>query len=123
MAVIGNHVVVFLSFTSREYVASKSGVVVSTFVPTNLFDYNRPESVIGITGEIIMKLADSGRRLKADIGAKFDATEEASFKVEVNLQREDVFGEENSMNSAASVASSKGIIAPAMVLAWTNAMW
>ena len=123
MAVIGNHVVVFLSFTSREYVTSKSGVIVSTFMPTNLFDYNRPESVIGITGEIIMKLADSGRRLKADIGAKFDATEEASFKVEVNLQREDVFGEENSMNSAASVAGMKGFIAPVMVLAWFYTMW
>jgi len=123
MAVIDNNGVVFPSFTSREYVMAKSGVVVSTFVPTNLFDYNRPESVIGIAGEIVMKLADSGRGLKDHIGAKFDATEEASFEIEVNLQRKVVIEEDISMNSAASVASSKGFITPVMVMAWSYAMW
>ena len=120
---IDNNVVVFPTFTSREYVTTKNGVVAFTCVPINLFDYNSWQSSIAITGKIVLKLVDSGRKLKADIGAKFDASEEASFEIEVDLQREIMFEDETSMNSAASVASSKGIIAYAMVLAWTYAIW
>ena len=123
LAVIENDGVVFPSFTSREYVTAKNGVVVTTIVPTNLFDYNSPEAVLGITGGLVMKLVDSGRKLKADIGSNFDASEEASFEVEVSLQREIVFEEEMAMNSDASVTSGKGFIAPVMVLAWSYAMW
>ena len=120
MAVIKNQNVVFSSFTSMDYVPAKYGVVVSTRVPTNMFDYNSPEgSVIGITGGLVMKLAGSGgsgRNLKTDIGAKLDASEEASFEIEVTLQRE-------LLNSAANVASNKGVIGPAMLLAWAAVMW
>ena len=124
MAVIEDNAVVFSSFTSREYVSSKNGVVVSTIAPINLFDYNKPGSVIGIAGGLVTKLVDgSGRNLKADIGAKFDASEEASFEIEVNLQRDMVFEGEPPLNSAASVASIKGFIASFVVFAWSYAMW
>ena len=126
MAVIENANVVFSSFTSMEYVSAKYGVVVSTRVPTNVFDYNSLGSVIGITGGLIMKLAGSGgsgRNLKTDIGAKLDTSEEASFEIEVTLQRELEFVGETSLNSAANVASSKGVIGPVMLLALANAMW
>ena len=69
-----------------------------------------------------MKLAGIGRNLKTDIGAKLDASEEASFEIEVTLQRELAFGRETSLNSAANIASSKGVIGPVMLLAWANAM-
>ena len=128
MAVIQNQNVVFSSFTSMEYVPAKYGVVVSTRVPTNMFDYNNPEgSVIGITGGLVMKLAGSGgsgRNLNTDIGAKLDASEEASFGIEVTLQRELAFVGETLLNSAANVASiSKGVLGPVMLLALANAMW
>ena len=123
MAVIDNNVVVFPSFTSREYVTAMNGVVASTRVPTNMFDYNSPEAVIGITGGLVMKLVDSGRKLKADIGGKFDVSEEASFEIQVSLQREIAFEEETAMNSDASIASGKGFIVSAMVLAWSYNMW
>ena len=57
------------------------------------------------------------------MGAKFDASEEASFEIAVDLQRETMLEEETFMNSAASVVSSKGVIAHVMVLAWSYAMW
>ena len=127
MAVIQNENVVFSSFTSMEYVSAKYGVVVSTRVPTNVFDYNSPEgSVIGITGGLVMKLAGSGgsgRNLKTYNGAKFDASKEGSFEIEVTLQRELAFVGETSLNSAANVASSKGAIGSTVLLAWANAMW
>ena len=127
MAVVDNANVVFSSFTSMEYVSTKDGVVVSTRVPTNVFDYNSPGgSVIGITGALVMKLAGSdgsGRNLKTNIGAKLDADEEASFEIEVTLQRELAFVGETSLNSAANIASSNGVIGFVVLLAWANAMW
>ena len=127
MVVIKKQIVEFSSFTSVEYVSTKYGVVVSTRVPTNVFDYNSPGgSVIGITGALVMKLAGSdgsGRNLKTNIGAKLDADEEASFEIEVTLQRELAFTGETSLNSAANVASCKEVIGPVMILALANAMW
>ena len=124
MAVIEDDRVEFPSFTSREYVPAKNGVMVTTIVPTNVFDYNTPGSFIGIAGVLVMKLVDSsGRNLKTAIGAKPDASDEASFEIEVTLQRELAFVGETSLNSAANVASRKGVIGPVMLLAWANAMW
>ena len=121
MAVVSNQVIVFTSFTSVEYVSAENLVVVSTRVPTNVFDYNIP--VIGITGGLVMELGGSGRNLKTDIGAKLDPNDEASFEIEVTLQRESAFVEESSSNSAANVASSKGVIGSVIVLACAYAMW
>ena len=121
MAVIKDQLVVLTSFTSVEYVSTQNGVVVSTRVPTNVFDYNIP--VIGISGGLVMKLAGIGRNLKTDIGAKLDYNDEASFEIEVTLQEELAFVEETSLNSAANVASSKGVIGLGMLLAWANVMW
>ena len=123
MSVIEDNVVMFPSFTSREYVTAKNGVVASTRVSPKLFDYNSPGSVIGITGGLVLQLVGSDRKLKAAIGAKFDASEEVSFEIEVNLQREMLFGGEASMTSATSATSNKGSIALSMVLAWAYVMW
>ena len=70
-----------------------------------------------------MELGGSGRNLKTDIGAKLDASGEASFEIEVTLQREFAFVGETALNSAANIASSKGVIGPAMLFALANAMW
>ena len=121
MAVITNQAIVFSSFTSVEYVSAENLIVVSTRVPTNVFDYNIP--VIGITGGLVMELGGSGRNLKTDIGAKLDPNDEASFEIEVTLQQDLELVGETSLNSAANVANSKGVIGPVMLLAWVNVMW
>ena len=81
MAVIEDNGVVSPSFTSREYVSAKNGVVVTTQVPSNnVFDYNSPEAVLGISGGLLVKKCVGANC------ANFDPSEEASFAIEVSLQ-------------------------------------
>lgn len=93
--------VAFPGFISREYVPSKYGVVVSTRVPTNLFDYNSLGSIITITGGVIMQLVESGRKLHSGFGGttRILGNEKASYQLKVDLQDETVLKDEVSMTT------------------------
>mmetsp|Transcript_27952 Transcript_27952/g.48296 ORF Transcript_27952/g.48296 Transcript_27952/m.48296 type:complete len:129 (-) Transcript_27952:237-623(-) len=109
------------SITSLEYVLEENGVIVSTRVPTNLFNYALGESIT-ISGAMNMKLADgSSRKLRADIivgGAKFDENKKASFELKVGLEDEMILEDETAVNSATGVASaSKGVGMLVMIFA------
>ena len=123
LAFIEDDVITFPSITSREYVSAENGVVVSTRVPLNLFNYSVGESIT-ITGEIGMQLAGSGRKLRAVTeGVKVDDNEIASsFELEIALQQEMVYDDDDSINSANGVASrSLGMFGMAFAFAYT--MW
>ena len=116
------------SITSIEYVPVKNGVLVSTFVPTNLFNYAVDE-FITISGGMVMKLDDgSSRKLRADTtvgGAKFDENKKAAFELKVGLQDEMVFEDGTAVNSATDVASASkdvGMLVVIFASAYTM-MW
>ena len=127
MDVIKGNRVEFPSFTSRGYVPSKNGVVVSTRVPINLFDYNIPGSSITIIGRAVVQFVGSGRKLRDEIGgtdAKINENEEASFELKVDFQDEIFLKDEvSTMNNSGSLVGSKCFAIIVMVFASTYSMW
>jgi len=77
--IINNDFISFPSFTKKEFVEAHNGVVVSTHVPANVFDYSTAGASTKVTGGVVVK---------SGIGGKLDASEETSFAVDVNLRQE-----------------------------------
>ena len=91
-----------------------------TRVPINLFDF-LPGNSLTVSGAILTKLVNSGRKLQADIGATADANEEASFELNVNVKR-GIVDEEVMMKSAASVVIT-GFVMIGVVVASAMVVW
>ena len=102
MAVINTNGIVVPSIISIKY--DNGGVSVRTRVPTNFFDF-LPGNYVTISGAILTKLVNSGRKLQADIGTMADANEEDSFELNANLKR-DIVDEEVMMKSESSVVNT-----------------
>ena len=102
-----------------------AGIVVSTRVPTNIFDFNS-SLTLEITGDVVMKLAgdSNGRTLRASVGNSLDTNEETSFSLQVALKQE-LVSVEGSMSSAAFVpiVSNSFFAALGMVFCLAYAMW
>ena len=90
------------------------------FLHTNLFDF-LPGKSLTVSGAILTKLVNSSRKLQADIGATADANEEASFELNVNLER-DIVDEEVMMKSEASVVIM-GFVMIGVVFASAMVVW
>ena len=85
LRVIENDLVEYSSITSREYVPLKNGVAVSTRVPSNLFNYEADDAVIAISGSIVLKFADGGRRkLRRDLQA-IGNDQVSSYRLSIDL--------------------------------------
>ena len=117
-AAINANGIVVPSITSIKY--DNGGVAVRTRVPTNLFDF-LPGKSLTVSGAILTKLVNSSRKLQADIGATADANEEASFELNVNLER-DIVDEEVMMKSEASVVIM-GFVMIGVVFASAMVVW
>ena len=117
MDVIDENRIQVPSITTRTYVPSINGVVVSTFVPSNIFDYSTGAK-IDISGSVVMKFVEAGgsRKLVATTSAKSDENKD-SFKLEVVLQREMVSEEDVLFNSATFVATKVFVVLIGMVSA------
>ena len=102
-----------------------AGIVVSTRVPTNIFDFES-SLTLKITGDVVMKLAggSNGRTLRASVGNSLDINEETSFSLQVALKQE-LVSVEGSMSSAAFVpiVSNSFFAALGMVFCLAYAMW
>lgn len=121
LSIIENSTVSYPSITSKEYVPAENGVVVSTRVPTNLFNYGAEEP-ISITGTTDVKLLGGDeRRLRAI--ATHDDEIESSFELKVALQKEMVRGIEDSSTNSASPIASRGLAAFVVAFAFTSASW
>lgn len=118
LAVINANGVIVPSITSLDYY--NGGVAVRTRVPINLFDFLSGNSLT-VSGAILTKLVNSGRKLQADIGATADANEEASFELNVNVKR-GIVDEEVMMKSAASVVIT-GFVMIGVVVASAMVVW
>ena len=123
MDVIDENRIQVPSITTRTYVPSINGVVVSTFVPSNIFDYSAG-ATIDISGCLVMKFVEAGgsRKLVATTSAKSDENKD-SFKLEVVLQREMVSEEDVLFNSATFVATKVFVVLIGMVSALAYTMW
>ena len=123
MDVIDENRIQVPSITTRTYVPSINGVVVSTRVPSNIFDYSTG-ATIDISGGLVMKFVEAGgsRKLVATTSAKSDENKD-SFKLEVVLQREMVSEEEVLFNSATFVATKVFVVLIGMVSALAYTMW
>jgi len=77
LTMINNAVISFPSFTKKEFAEEHNGVVVSTHVPANVFDYSTAGASTKVTVGVVVKSGISG---------KLDASEETSFSVDVNLR-------------------------------------
>ena len=123
MDVIDENRIQVPSITTRTYVPSINGVVVSTRVPSNIFDYSTG-ATINISGGLVMKFVEAGgsRKLVATISAKSDENKD-SFKLEVVLQREMVSEEDVLFNSATFVATKVFVVLIGMVSALAYTMW
>ena len=122
MDVIEENQIQVPSITTRTYVPGENGVVVSTRVPSNIFEYST-SSTIDITGVMVMNFVEAGgsRKLVA-ASAKSDENKD-SFKLEVVLQREVVSEEEVLFNSATFVATKVFVMLIGMVSALAYTMW
>lgn len=115
--VIENDAVSFPTITSRQYNANENGVMVSTWIPTNLFNFAAGEA-ISIAGVIEMKLAGSGRRLHDGTESTSGGGESeiaSSFELEVALQTKEIVYDEDSSVNAATAISSKSIAILGMI--------
>ena len=119
-AVINANGIVAPSITDIAY-DNGGGVSVRTRVPVNLFDFLSGNSVT-VSGAILTKLVNSGRKLEAVIGATADANEEASFELNVNLKRDMTVDEEVMMKSEASVVIT-GFVMIGVVFASAMVIW
>ena len=119
----------FSSIASLEPVdivnGTGAGIVVSTRVPTNIFDFES-SLILEITGEVVIKLTgDSNHHtLRADVGASLDTNKKTAFSLQVVLMQGFV-SEEGPMSSDASVSvASKGFVAAlGMIFSLAYAMW
>jgi len=118
LGIVEEGLVSFPSITAREYVPEENGVVISTRVPTNLFNFDVGET-ISVSGEVGMKLAGSGRRLHIDFYDANDVDEKESYELEVALQREMIYGEDPTSDTVATFTSSdfKNLVKLVIVLA------
>jgi len=105
LAVVENNTISFPSLTAREYNVNENGVVVSTFIPSNLIIFADGET-LSISGEIEMQLVGSTRRLHAvdgDINHDDDEinTQDiaSNFELEISLQEKATYDEDSSNNS------------------------
>ena len=129
MTVIAAKEIQFSSIASLEPVGTVNGtgagIVVSTRVPTNIFDFESPLT-LEITGDVVMKLAgdSNGRTLRASVGNSLDTNEETSFSLQVALKQE-LVSVEGSMSSATFVptVSNSFFAALGMVFCLAYAMW
>lgn len=119
-AVINANGIVAPSITDIAY-DNGGGVSVRTRVPINLFDFLSGNSIT-VSGAILTKLVNSGRKLEAVIGATADANEEASFELNVNLKRDMTVDEEVMMKSEASVVIT-GFVMIGVVFASAMVIW
>lgn len=90
LSVVDDSEVKISSITEMTYVESENGVVVATFVPTNIFNYTTGAS-INITGGIDMELVNSSRRLLTDTpdGDVLNANRNGQeFKLQVDLEEQ-----------------------------------
>ena len=123
MDVILNDQVEIPSITSREYVPSKNGVAVSTFVPSNEFTFSAG-SFITISGGVEMKLADSvqnGRKLlDTSTAKKFD--EKSSYEMKIDLAPQEIISEEEVPTNSASFSKSMGLVSLGMIFVFSYTM-
>ena len=115
--VVEDDEVSFSEITTRTYNASANAVVVSTFVPTNLFTFAVGNS-ISITGEIFMRFGSGGDRRRLEVviydedDGKVDEQDiPSNFELEVALQQEIIYGDDSPTDSANSAITSTGLAA------------
>ena len=106
--------------TSRTYVASQNGVVVSTRLPANIFSFGPGESIV-ITGGIELELAVGGirsRRLApgdASGARNVKVDKMVSYQVKVNLG--DSISDEDHVVYSAAAFNSVGLLSLALMFA------
>lgn len=94
------------AISSREFVRSQG--VVSTRVPSNLFDFDGGSSV-AVSGGVTMRLVDGGgRRLRILSDGGVEGDQESSFELVVSLQPAAGSVEEGYVASHGSLAASMG---------------
>lgn len=115
-AVIENDGVKRPQLTSREYIDSKGGVVVTTLLPLNMFTYGQS---IYISGMVAMRLAGSERRnLQV---ATSDVAESAPFQLQIDLEGP---GEEDKVSASSAFAvGSKGCSMLGVIFVFTYTLF
>lgn len=132
LPVIQNGETSFPALTSIDWYGGE--VLVTTRVPTNLFDFEAAVASIGVSGALALELSDGTRRRltisepSRDLQAAADADNEAGFGLSINLQPETntgtgLDGESAIVNSVKAAASCKGFAVFGMLITSTYAFW
>lgn len=126
LAIIENEAIMFPSFTSWMYVPTMhgpgSGVVVSSRLPINVFDFGAAE--VEVTGTIVMELDGSspGRKLEAaDTSLAAAGDNAASFDIVLTLQEDLEFSEDPIVS--AGMFASYGFVSLELMFLLACIMW
>ena len=106
------------------YESNENGIVVSTRVPINQFNYTVGQS-IDIFGIVDMKLANSLRRLQAGIATNVDEIEEVSINLKVDLQDDSFLKNEAVVGNSALVAGNMDSFTKLLIMVFVSvySMW